>query len=310
MELIPNLFNKFERLEEDKNTSLEGTGLGLSITKRLVELMHGTIEVESVYGKGSKFTISINQKISKSIQHREKEEKISNNTDFKNAKVLIVDDNKINLKVASKLLSNYGITSTNVESGFDCLDKISQGEEFDLILLDDMMPKMSGLEVLEKMRAQNIVTPVLLLTAKAELEDRVEGLNLGADDYLAKPFAMAELLARVNALVRRGGEYSMQTFSVGNTVLKTDGMELSVGSHSLRLAGKEVEMLSMLMRNPGRTILVSQFIEHLSNEGEVTLEMIRLYISYLENKLDSLQADVFIEGTMETGFKLSEKGDG
>ena len=97
---------------------------------------------------------------------------------------------------------------------------------------------------------------------------------------------------------------------MGNTVLKTDGMELSVGSHSLRLAGKEVEMLSMLMRNPGRTILVSQFIEHLSNEGEVTLEMIRLYISYLKNKLDSLQADVFIEGTMETGFKLSEKGNG
>ena len=225
-------------------------------------------------------------------------------------KILIVDDNKLNIKVAKKALDDFDFFIDEAYDGEECLKKVKDGNVYDLILMDIMMPKMSGLEVLEKMRAQNIVTPVLLLTAKAELEDRVEGLNLGADDYLAKPFAMAELLARVNALVRRGGEYSMQTFSVGNTVLKTDGMELSVGSHSLRLAGKEVEMLSMLMRNPGRTILVSQFIEHLSNEGEVTLEMIRLYISYLKNKLDSLQADVFIEGTMETGFKLSEKGNG
>lgn len=199
MELIPNLFNKFERLEEDKNTSLEGTGLGLSITKRLVELMHGTIEVESVYGKGSKFTISINQKISKSIQHREKEEKISNNTDFKNAKVLIVDDNKINLKVASKLLSNYGITSTNVESGFDCLDKISQGEEFDLILLDDMMPKMSGVETLKKLKKiKNFKTPVVALTANAIAGMQEKYLKEGFNEYLPKPIEKEELLKILN----------------------------------------------------------------------------------------------------------------
>ncbi len=199
MELISNLFNKFERLEEDKNTSLEGTGLGLSITKRLVELMHGTIEVESVYGKGSKFTISINQKISKSIQHREKEEKISNNTDFKNAKVLIVDDNKINLKVASKLLSNYGITSTNVESGFDCLDKISQGEEFDLILLDDMMPKMSGVETLKKLKKiKNFKTPVVALTANAIAGMQEKYLKEGFNEYLPKPIEKEELLNILN----------------------------------------------------------------------------------------------------------------
>ena len=198
-ELIPNLFNKFERLEEDKNTSLEGTGLGLSITKRLVELMHGTIEVESVYGKGSKFTISINQKISKSIQHREKEEKISNKTDFKNAKVLIVDDNKINLKVASKLLSNYGITSTNVESGFDCLDKISQGEEFDLILLDDMMPKMSGVETLKKLKKiKNFKTPVVALTANAIAGMQEKYLKEGFNEYLPKPIEKEELLKILN----------------------------------------------------------------------------------------------------------------
>lgn len=224
-------------------------------------------------------------------------------------RLLLAEDEKELSNALQAILKIKGYQIDAAADGAEAYEQILT-QSYDGIILDIMMPKMSGLEVLEKMRAQNIVTPVLLLTAKAELEDRVEGLNLGADDYLAKPFAMAELLARVNALTRRGGEYSMQTFSVGNTVLKADGMELSVGSHSLRLAGKEVEMLSMLMRNPGRTILVSQFIEHLSNGGEVTLEMIRLYISYLENKLDSLQADVFIEGTMETGFKLIKKGNG
>jgi len=223
-------------------------------------------------------------------------------------RLLLAEDEKELSNALQAILKIKGYQVDAAGDGAEAYEKVLT-QSYDGVILDIMMPKMSGLEVLEKMRAQNIVTPVLLLTAKAELEDRVEGLNLGADDYLAKPFAMAELLARVNALIRRGGEYSMQTFSVGNTVLKTDGMELSVGDHSLRLAGKEVEMLSMLMRNPGRTILVSQFIEHLSDGGEVTLEMIRLYISYLENKLDSLQADVFIEGTMETGFKLSEKKD-
>ncbi len=230
-------------------------------------------------------------------------------SEVKYMRLLLAEDEKELSNALKEILKIKGYQIDTAGDGAEAYEQVLT-QSYDGIILDIMMPKMSGLEVLEKMRAQNIVTPVLLLTAKAELEDRVEGLNLGADDYLAKPFAMAELLARVNALVRRGGEYSMQTFSVGNTVLKTDGMELSVGSHSLRLAGKEVEMLSMLMRNPGRTILVSQFIEHLSNEGEVTLEMIRLYISYLKNKLDSLQADVFIEGTMETGFKLSEKGNG
>lgn len=223
-------------------------------------------------------------------------------------RLLLAEDER---ELSNALLAILKIKGYDVDAAYDGAEAYEKvlNQSYDGIILDIMMPKMSGLEVLEEMRRKNILTPVLLLTAKAELEDRVEGLNLGADDYLAKPFAMAELLARVNALVRRGGEYSMQTFSVGNTVLRADGMELSVGSNSLRLAGKEVEMLSMLMRNPGRTILVSQFIEHLSDEEKVTADMIRLYISYLKNKLDSLQADVCIEGDMENGFRLSEKKD-
>ena len=199
-ELIPNLFNKFERLEEDKNTSLEGTGLGLSITKRLVELMHGTIEVESTYGKGSKFSVTLKQLISKNKKIKKEEVvKISDNTEFKNAKVLIVDDNKINLKVAAKLLSNYGITSTNVESGFECLELIASGEKFDLILLDDMMPKMSGVETLKELRKSSIFkTPVVALTANAVAGMKEKYLKIGFDEYLPKPIDKDELLKILN----------------------------------------------------------------------------------------------------------------
>lgn len=211
-------------------------------------------------------------------------------------------------------LSNALVTIFKLK-GYD-VDAVYNGEQaldfilsqsYDGLILDIMMPKMSGLEVLKEIREKKVLTPVLLLTAKAEVEDRVEGLNLGADDYLAKPFIMTELLARINALVRRGREYSIQTFSVGNTTLKAEGMELSVGEKSLRLAGKEVDMLSMFMGNPGRTIKISQFMERLSDEEEMTEDMVELYISYLKNKLESLDADVCIAGDMEQGFCLKEK---
>lgn len=198
-ELIPNLFNKFERLEEDKNTSLEGTGLGLSITKRLVELMHGTIEVESTYGKGSTFSITLKQTISKAKKVKQEDIKISDNTQFNNAKVLIVDDNKINLKVAAKILSNYGITSTNVESGFACLDLIAKGEKYDLILLDDMMPKMSGVETFKKLKKQEgFNTPVVALTANAIAGMKEKYIKIGFDEYLPKPIEKDELLKILN----------------------------------------------------------------------------------------------------------------
>ena len=198
-EQIPNLFNKFERLEEDKNTSLEGTGLGLSITKRLVELMHGAIEVESTYGKGSKFTVNLKQNISKNNIKKKEEVITDNKTDFKDAKVLVVDDNKINLKVASKLLSNYGIVSTNVESGFECLDLLANGEKFDLILLDDMMPKMSGVETFKKLKKlKDFKIPVVALTANAIAGMREKYLGLGFNDYLPKPIEKEELLKILN----------------------------------------------------------------------------------------------------------------
>lgn len=218
-------------------------------------------------------------------------------------RLLLAEDEKELSNALVAILKIKGYTVDPVYDGEQALEKVL-GENYDGIILDIMMPKYSGLEVLEQLRKKDIMTPVLLLTAKAEVEDRVEGLNLGADDYLAKPFVMAELLARVNALVRRGSEYSKQIINVGNTVLKADGMELSVGDKSLRLAGKEVSVLAMLMNAPGRKILTEQFLERLGTEDVPDVETVELYITYLKNKLASLDANVKIVGNIDEGYKL------
>ena len=200
-EQIDKLFTKFQRLDEDKNTTLEGTGLGLAITKKFVEMMGGKIIVQSKYGEGSKFTVYLKQKI---VAREQTEESIvkeiinkSNvpvKVDYKSKKVLIVDDNKVNLRVASKLLSNFGITADTVESGFECIDKINEGIKYDLILLDDMMPKMSGVETLQKLKEISLFnTPVVALTANAISGMREQYLESGFDDYLAKPIEREEL---------------------------------------------------------------------------------------------------------------------
>lgn len=200
-EQIDKLFTKFQRLDEDKNTTLEGTGLGLAITKRFVEMMGGKIIVQSKYGEGSKFTVYLSQKIVAREQTEESvvseilnKSKIPEKIDFKSKKVLIVDDNKINLRVASKLLSNFDITADTVESGFECIDKINEGIKYDLILLDDMMPRMSGVETLQKLKEiSGFNIPVVALTANAISGMREQYLESGFNDYLAKPIEREEL---------------------------------------------------------------------------------------------------------------------
>ena len=167
-ENIPKLFTKFERLDLEKNITIEGTGLGLAITKKLVELMNGTIVVQSIYGKGSKFTIAIDQRVvHKEVVVEKSEEKKVSEVHAEGRKVLIVDDNKINLKVASRLLENYKLDITTVESGALCIDKVNSNT-YDLILMDDMMPNMSGVETLHKLKEiDGFATPVVALTANA-----------------------------------------------------------------------------------------------------------------------------------------------
>lgn len=192
-ENIDKLFSKFERFDLEKNITIEGTGLGLAITKKLVELMNGKIVAQSVYGKGSKFTVAIDQVIVFKELLDEEPKQVTNN-DFSNYKVLVVDDNLINLKVATKLLEGYKIKIDTCESGMSCLDKINNKENYDLILMDDMMPKLSGVETLKKLKEiEDFNIPVIALTANAISGMKEKYLSDGFNDYLAKPINKLEL---------------------------------------------------------------------------------------------------------------------
>ena len=195
-EKIDKLFTKFQRLEEDKNTTLEGTGLGLAITKSLVEMMGGKIVVQSKYGSGSKFTVTIPQTIvsMNEVKEKKKEDTEEKEIDYSKKKILVVDDNNLNLKVALRLLETYNIKPDTCISGFECIEKIKDNT-YDLILLDDMMPKMSGTETLKKIKQDNkdFNTKVVVLTANAISGMKEKYLQDGFDDYLAKPIDKLEL---------------------------------------------------------------------------------------------------------------------
>ena len=192
---IDKLFTKFQRLEEDRNTTLEGTGLGLAITKSLVEMMGGKIIVQSKYGSGSKFTVTLPQKIVSMTETKEVvKEDIKEEIDYSKKKILVVDDNNLNIKVASRLLETYKITPDTCISGFECIEKL-KNNTYDLILLDDMMPKMSGVEKKKKIKEEypKFKTPVVVLTANAISGMKEKYISDGFDDYLAKPIDKLEL---------------------------------------------------------------------------------------------------------------------
>ncbi len=203
---IDRLFNKFDRLDVRDNITIEGTGLGLAITKKLLDLMGGKIVVQSVYGKGSKFTVSLDQKIVENPTIKVEEESIEDEkVQLSHEKmVLIVDDNKINLKVAERLLDSYDIKSVSVDNGHDAIEKIKNGEKFDLILMDDMMPKLSGVETFHMLQAlEGFKTPTIALTANAITGMREKYLDEGFSDYLAKPINKEELNRIINTYLNK-----------------------------------------------------------------------------------------------------------
>lgn len=180
---------------------------------------------------------------------------------------------------------------------------------YDALVLDIMMPKLDGLEVLRRLREAGNPIPVLLLTAKSEVEDKVRGLDTGANDYLTKPFSTAELMARIRAMTRSqaGGQVSSR-LSFGNITLDQTTFELSSPSGSFRLANKEYQMMELLLRNPRQLIPSERFLERIwGYDSEVELNVVWVYISYLRKKLSALQADVQIKATRNAGYSLEEQ---
>ncbi len=229
-ENINKLFTKFERLDVERNTTTEGTGLGLAITKALVDMMGGKINVQSQFGQGSIFMVQIPQKISimslptnndsSKVQTNYTQNIISNNVttesqsnssdnnlqlqsdlDYKNKRVLIVDDSPLNIKVAKKNLESFGFKVDECDSGIKCLEKINQGEKYDLILMDIMMPEMSGETTLSKLKENSSFnTPVIALTADAVAGAKEKYLSEGFKDYIAKPFTKDQIKEKIDMI--------------------------------------------------------------------------------------------------------------
>ena len=241
---IDKLFTKFQRVDEDRNTTIEGTGLGLAITKQLIELMGGNIVVHSNYGEGSKFMITLDQRID-NVEVVSKDEEAVENIDLTGKRILVVDDNPVNLKVTFKTLSRFNATVDLCDSGFACLAKITAGEKFDVILMDDMMPKMSGVETLKKLKAMNSFnTPVFALTANAITGMREKYLKEGFDDYLSKPIekdavirALSNVLkpsAGVSNEVEKAPVLDVTTITNNVDFLEANGIDVK---HGLELLG-------------------------------------------------------------------------
>lgn len=218
-ENIDKMFTKFQRLDEDRNTTIEGTGLGLAITKQLVELMGGRIIVHTVYGEGSKFTIVLNQRIENNVIKEEK--KVKSTLDLHDVKILLVDDTSLNIKVACKLLEKYNANMIDTcDSGFACIEKIKNGNKYDLILLDDMMPKMSGVITLKRLKEDpNFNIPTIALTANAITGMREKYLADGFNDYLAKPIEKEQLIRVVNQVLGRSATEELDKISTDTKVV-------------------------------------------------------------------------------------------
>ena len=220
-------------------------------------------------------------------------------------KLLIAEDTRDMNRALTAVLESQGYEVTSVFDGIEALEHIYK-ESYDGIILDIMMPGKDGIEVLTELRRSGVVTPVLLLTAKAEVDDRVAGLDAGADDYLPKPFAIKELLARIRSMTRRRTIYSEQDLSFGDFTLKASGFELS-SENSVRLSLKEFELLQTLILNAGRNLDTKYLLEHVwANEPGTNGDTLWLYISYLRSKLKAVASSAVIAGERYGSFQLEK----
>lgn len=221
-------------------------------------------------------------------------------------RILLAEYDPKLLKSLIHIFRNNRYITDGVSNGADAFNYAATGE-YDGIVMDIMMPEKDGLMVLRELREQNITTPVLLLTARTEIPQRIEGLDAGADDYLTKPFAAAELMARVRAMLRRKSNYTPDILSVGSTVLDRGTLEVSCREKTASLSAREFQILEIMMQNPRVIIPAEQLMTHIWGwDSNVDMGVIWVHISNLRKKIGTINAPITIKFIRNAGYMLEE----
>ncbi len=223
-------------------------------------------------------------------------------------RILLAEDERALSKAVVKIFEKNNYSADAVYNGEDALNYLQSGC-YDVAVLDIMMPKMDGITVLKKIREQGNRIPVLMLTAKSDIEDRVLGLDSGANDYLPKPFDTRELLARIRSITRGKSELDTK-LTAGNITLDRATFELSSPTGGFRLANKEYQIMEYLMVNPHRVLSTDMLMERIWGfDNEAEINVVWVYISYLRKKLNALGADIQIKSSRNAGYSLEDKND-
>lgn len=221
-------------------------------------------------------------------------------------RLLLAEDEKALSKALTAILERNNYSVDAVYDGQSALEYL-ETDNYDGVILDIMMPKVDGLTVLKKVREKGNLIPILLLTAKSEVDDKVEGLDAGANDYLTKPFHSKELLARIRAITRTQSAQTTSKLTFGNVTLDQATFELSTAKGSFRLANKEFQMLELMMSNPHQLISSERFLEKIwGYDSDTEINVVWVYISYLRKKITALHADIQIKATRNAGYSLEE----
>lgn len=224
-------------------------------------------------------------------------------------RLLLAEDEHSLSRAVTAILEKNNYSVDAVYDGEEALDYLESGN-YDGVILDVMMPKLDGVSVLRRLREHGNLIPVLILSAKSEIDDKVTGLDCGANDYLTKPFNSRELLARIRAMTRSQTAQPDSLLRVGNITLDRASFELTSPTGSFRLANKEFQMLELLMSNPRRLISTERFMEKIwGYDSEAEINVVWVYISYLRKKLAALGADVQIKATRNAGYSLEVAHD-
>ena len=221
-------------------------------------------------------------------------------------RLLLAEDELTLSKALTAILERNNYSVDAAYDGQEALEYL-EADNYDGVILDIMMPKVDGITVLKEIRKRGNLIPVLLLTAKSEVDDKVLGLDAGANDYLSKPFNSRELLARIRAMTRTQAAQANSQLHIGNVVLDRATYELSTPSGSYRLANKEFQMMEMLMSNPKNLISSERFMEKIwGYDSEAEINVVWVYISYLRKKLAALHANIQIKAMRNAGYTLEE----